>query len=77
MPITLVAISNILPGRPGFAFGLTCLALILGALPAFSGLKLLLGGQLFIFIIIVISSVALYYALQAYFKNYPEKKLVD
>ncbi|MCX6816593.1 MAG: hypothetical protein NTZ93_01900 [Candidatus Beckwithbacteria bacterium] len=77
MPITLVAISNILPGRPGFAFGLTCLALILGALPAFSGLKQLLGGQLFIFIIIVISSVALYYALQTYFKNYPEKKLVD
>lgn len=77
MPITLVAISNILPGRPGFAFGLTCLALILGALPAFSGLKTVLGGQLNIFIIIVISSLALYYALQTYFKNYPEKKVVD
>ncbi len=77
MSITLVVISNILPGRPGFAFGLTCLALILGALPAFSGLKQLLGGQLFIFIIIAISSLALYYALQTYFKNYPEKKLVD
>ena len=76
MPITLVAISNILPGRPGFAFGLTCLALILGALPAFSGLKQLLGGRLFVFIIITISSLALYYALRTYFKNYQEKKLV-
>ncbi|MCX6812316.1 MAG: hypothetical protein NTW79_01685 [Candidatus Berkelbacteria bacterium] len=76
MPITLVAISNILPGRPGFAFGLTCLALILGALLAFSGLKLLLGGQLVIFIIITVSSLALYYALRTYFKNYQEKTLV-
>ena len=76
MPITLVAISNILPGRPGFAFGLTCLALILGALPAFSGLKHVLGGKLFIFTIIVISSLALYYALKIYFKNYQEKKMV-
>jgi len=76
MPITLVAISNIFPGRPGFAFGLTCLALILGALPAFSGLKHILGGKLFIFTIIIISSLALYYALKIYFKNYQEKKMV-
>ncbi|MCX6751666.1 MAG: hypothetical protein NT161_02785 [Candidatus Nomurabacteria bacterium] len=77
MPITLVAISNILPGRPGFAFGITCLALILGALPAFSGLKQLLGGQSFIFIIIVISVLALFYALRTYFKNYQKEALVD
>ena len=76
MPITLVVISNILPGRPGFAFGLTCLALILGALPALSGFKQFLGGQLFVFIIIVISSLVLYFALQTYFKNYQEKKMV-
>jgi len=77
MPITLVAISNILPGRPGFAFGLTCLALILGALPAFSGLKQFLGDQWFIFAIIILSSAALYYALRSYFENYTEKQLVD
>lgn len=77
MPITLVAISNILPGRPGFAFGLTCLALILGALPAFSGLKHILGGKSFIFVIIVISSLALYYALRIYLNNYQKKELVD
>jgi len=77
MPITLVAISNILPGRPGFAFGLTCLALILGALPAFSGLKQFLGGQLSVFIIIVISSLALYYGLRKYFINYEQKEMVE
>jgi len=77
MPITLVAISNILPGRPGFAFGLTCLALILGALPAFSGLKQILGGQLFVFIIIVISALALYYGLRKYFINYEQKGTID
>jgi FSR family fosmidomycin resistance protein-like MFS transporter len=35
MPITLVATSACLPGRPAFAFGLTCLALVLGTLPAY------------------------------------------
>lgn len=77
MPITLVAISNVLPGRPGFAFGLTCLALIIGALPVFSSLKPLLGGQLFIFIAIIISSVVLYCGLQIYFRSYGERKLVS
>jgi FSR family fosmidomycin resistance protein-like MFS transporter len=33
MPVTLVAIADVMPERPGFAFGLTCLALIAGALP--------------------------------------------
>ena len=34
MPITLVAVTDVLPGREGFSFGLTCAALIAGALPA-------------------------------------------
>lgn len=38
MPITLVGIANILRRYPGFAFGLTCLALLIGALPALLGL---------------------------------------
>ena len=33
MPVTLVAVADLFPERPGFAFGLTCLALIAGALP--------------------------------------------
>ena len=77
MPITLVAISNILPGRPGFAFGLTCLALIIGALPAFTILKQVFGGKMYIFMIIIISALALYYALWTYYKNYNKVNLVD
>ena len=33
MAVTLVAVSEAVPGYPGFSFGLTCLALLLGALP--------------------------------------------
>jgi FSR family fosmidomycin resistance protein-like MFS transporter len=77
MPITLVTISNILPGRPGFAFGLTCLALILGALPAFSNLKTFLGSPWFVCFIIIVSSLCLYYGLRKYFINYEHKPLVD
>ena len=38
MPITLVAIARPLPGHEGFAFGLTCLALFVGATPVLLGL---------------------------------------
>jgi FSR family fosmidomycin resistance protein-like MFS transporter len=34
MPVTLVALADLMPERPGFAFGVTCLALIGGGLPA-------------------------------------------
>ena len=37
MAITLKAMHHLLPERPGLAFGLPCLALILGALPALLG----------------------------------------
>jgi FSR family fosmidomycin resistance protein-like MFS transporter len=35
MPVTLVAVLRLMPGRPALAFGLPCLALIAGALPAY------------------------------------------
>ncbi len=73
MPVTLVVISNILPGRPGFAFGLTCLALMLGVLPVYFGLGQFLSRELSIFIIILISSVALFYGLRTYFTKYLKK----
>ena len=37
MPVTLAAVYLALPRRPGLAFGLPCLALLLGALPGLSG----------------------------------------
>ncbi|MBN2193632.1 MAG: hypothetical protein JW751_12515 [Polyangiaceae bacterium] len=33
MPVTLIAVARALPRRPGVAFGLPCLALVLGSLP--------------------------------------------
>ncbi|OIO45442.1 MAG: hypothetical protein AUJ25_02065 [Parcubacteria group bacterium CG1_02_37_13] len=77
MPITLVAISNILPGRPGFAFGLTTLALIIGAMLTYTKLKVFLGTQWFLFAIIIISALSLYFGLQRYLTGYEQKKLVD
>jgi len=38
MPVTLAAVYLALPRRPGLAFGLPCLALLLGALPGLTGL---------------------------------------
>jgi len=47
MPVTLVAIARSLPGHEGFAFGLTCLALFVGAMPVLLGLGAgLKGGPL-------------------------------
>lgn len=40
MPITLVALADAVPGYPGTAFGLTCVALIAGAFPRLVGLPL-------------------------------------
>ena len=38
MPVTLAAVYLAIPRRPGLAFGLPCLALLLGALPGLIGL---------------------------------------
>jgi MFS transporter, FSR family, fosmidomycin resistance protein len=37
MPVTLLAVAESLPGRPGFSFGLTTLALLFGVIPHFFG----------------------------------------
>jgi FSR family fosmidomycin resistance protein-like MFS transporter len=73
MPITLTAIANMLPGRVGFAFGLTTLALIIGAFPTFSPLKPLLNNQIFILSIIITSIIALYIGLKLYFDHFHKK----
>jgi len=66
MPVTLVAISNILPGRPGFSFGLTCLALLVGCLPIFTQIKNYLNGAPAVIGIIIFSAVSLYISLKMY-----------
>jgi FSR family fosmidomycin resistance protein-like MFS transporter len=66
MPITLTAAANLLPGRTGFAFGLTTLALIIGALPSFTPLKAWLNQPIILLIIIVLSAVSLLIGLRFY-----------
>jgi FSR family fosmidomycin resistance protein-like MFS transporter len=76
MPVTLVTISNILPGRPGFAFGLTCLALIIGAFPSFFPIKQVLSNNWFILSIINISAISLYFGLRLYYNKFINKEVL-
>ena len=64
MPVTLTALSNLLPGRPGLSFGLTCLALLAGALPVLNGYTVL-SGRFVILAASVVAIVAVYIGLTA------------
>lgn len=64
MPITLTAIANVLPGRPAFSFGLACLALIIGAVPALFGFKAYLSGQWQTLFFILGSAIVIYFGLK-------------
>ncbi|MBQ9245104.1 hypothetical protein IJ182_02425 [bacterium] len=68
MPVTLTAIANILPDREGYAFGLTTLALILGALPTFYSIKTGVGNEIIILITVLISAILIYFGLREYKK---------
>jgi FSR family fosmidomycin resistance protein-like MFS transporter len=72
MPITLVAISNKLPGRPGFSFGLTTLALIVGILPTYASAGSFLSQNPSVFAIIISSAIVLYCALFLYSRKINE-----
>jgi FSR family fosmidomycin resistance protein-like MFS transporter len=67
MPVTLAMVSNVLPGRPGTAFGLCCMALVFGTLPVFAGSNAVLGNAVFTDIIIAASTVTLFFALRYYY----------
>jgi FSR family fosmidomycin resistance protein-like MFS transporter len=62
MPVTLAAAVEALPGYPGFAFGLTCLALLFGAMPALLGISF--SGPVLVPVVIVLSTAALYRGLR-------------
>jgi hypothetical protein len=61
MPVTLAAVAKALPQHPGFAFGLTSLALLLGAIPSMLGVRA--TGPVFVCAIMLLSAVVLYRAL--------------
>lgn len=66
MPVTLAAAANILPGRSGFAFGLTTLALITGALPTFTEYKAVFSQGWIVLAAVLLSVIALYIGLKLY-----------
>ncbi len=53
MPVTLKAVHHLLPGRPALAFGIPCLALLLGTLPALLGWHLVEGWPLVLAMVLV------------------------
>jgi hypothetical protein len=69
MPVTLVAISNLLPGRSGFSFGLTTFALVAGALPTFFKYKNYISVSTVTFTLITISAIILFLGLKLYKRN--------
>jgi hypothetical protein len=66
MPVTLTAISNLLSGRPGFSFGLTTFALIIGALPTFFHYRIFLSQPQIIFLFTLLSCLLVSFGLVFY-----------
>lgn len=66
MPVTLVAISNVLSGRPGFSFGLTTFAIVAGALPTFFSYKAIVALNPVMITLTIISAITLYIGLKLY-----------
>jgi MFS transporter, FSR family, fosmidomycin resistance protein len=71
MPVTLIAILNILPGKRGLSFGLASTALFLGALPVILDWHEWIKGNGVIFSLILISSFILFAALSLRNKTKP------
>ncbi len=70
MPITLAGVAGMLPAHNGFAFGLTTLALIIGAGPAFTPLRGTINQPVIIFLTILVSIAALYGGLRLYVDHF-------
>ena len=64
MPVTLSAISMIMPGRPGFSFGLASLVLIAGTLPTYFSEPRAYYSPGAFFAVILISAVAIFFGLK-------------
>ncbi len=62
MPVTLTALANLFTGRPAFAFGLNCIALIGGALVVFGGIAIF-SNSVLSFATILFSALVLFVGL--------------
>ena len=66
MPITLTALSNIFNKNKGMAFGMTTVALFIGAVPVLLGENKIFFNKISLFVITIISAIMLYYGLSKY-----------
>jgi FSR family fosmidomycin resistance protein-like MFS transporter len=64
MPVTLKAMHHVLPSRPGLAFGIPCLALIIGALPGLLGYGHLLRSWPLVAALAAVSTVMIFGGLR-------------
>ena len=63
MPVTLIAIFNIIPKYKGLTFGLTTVALFIGSIPIIIGYDTWLKNELIVFTFILISAISFIIAL--------------
>ena len=63
----------VIPDRPGFAFGLACLVLILGALPTFFDPVPARFGAVRFFVLILLSAASIYLGLRLLKEKVPMK----
>ncbi|MBN2714515.1 MAG: hypothetical protein JXX14_01595 [Deltaproteobacteria bacterium] len=73
MPVTLVAVNEVMPGRSGLAFGLCCLALLCGSLLAFSSTVQSIYSSSFFFAMILVSAGLVFISLRHLQKKIPMK----
>jgi len=64
MPVTLAAVALVHPGRPAFAFGMTCFALLLGALPTYHVSVRAYYGPLTFLVLVILAAAAVYAGLR-------------
>ncbi len=64
MPVTLEAVYLAFPNRAGFAFGLPCLALLIGALPGLTGFTAQLNLSRFIIPVVFLSAGMIFFGLR-------------
>jgi FSR family fosmidomycin resistance protein-like MFS transporter len=73
MPVTLVALVSVLPGRPAFVFGIACLVLVLGALPTYYPQTRAFYSPYAFLMLILASAGAIFYSLRLLNKKVPMK----
>ena len=74
MPITLIALSNMLNKNKGMAFGLLTFALFIGSVPALLGYKNMIFNPIGLCSVSIISAIALYIGIKEYNKVMEKKE---